>query len=162
MDSAQRLGRRWIGCDVNKGDIQTTSKRIQDIIGEQVARGTQGSLDADEVAPAQLSFMTWRVNDYDLNIHEEEAARLASEHLGLVRTRTDPYFDGTLGRSLVKIIAFNHPLSPVDLERLKRELEARPDEDRVVTVVCLGASAWPSRPASSNRSSTTGDRWSTP
>ena len=25
---AQKMGRRWIGCDINKGAIQTTSKRI--------------------------------------------------------------------------------------------------------------------------------------
>ncbi len=29
---AQKLGRRWIGCDINKGAIQTTSKRLQSII----------------------------------------------------------------------------------------------------------------------------------
>jgi len=32
---AQKLGRRWIGCDINKGAIQTTSKRLQTIILEQ-------------------------------------------------------------------------------------------------------------------------------
>lgn len=32
---AQKLGRRWIGCDINKGAIQTTSKRLQSIIQEQ-------------------------------------------------------------------------------------------------------------------------------
>jgi len=43
-----------------------------------------------------------------------------------------------LGKSLVKIVPFNHPLSPLDLEELRRELEARPEEDRRVTLVCLG------------------------
>jgi hypothetical protein len=38
----------------------------------------------------------------------------------------------------VKIVPFTHPLSPTDLEELRRELEARPDEDRSVTLVCLG------------------------
>ena len=32
----QKLGRRWIGCDMNKGAIQTTVKRIQDITIEQM------------------------------------------------------------------------------------------------------------------------------
>ncbi len=35
---AQKLGRRWIGCDVNKGAIQTTMKRLQTIIKEQVEK----------------------------------------------------------------------------------------------------------------------------
>lgn len=34
---AQKLGRRWIGCDINKGAIQTTVKRIQDINAGQIA-----------------------------------------------------------------------------------------------------------------------------
>ena len=32
---AQRLGRRWIAADINKGAIQTTSRRLQTIIQEQ-------------------------------------------------------------------------------------------------------------------------------
>ena len=48
------------------------------------------------------------------------------------------YFDGTLGRKLVKIVAFIHPLSPADLEQLKAELKSRRDEERDVVIVCLG------------------------
>lgn len=99
-----------------------------------------------EPQPAQLAFTVWRVNDYDLAIQHNEAVSLACEHIGIQRTRTDSYFDGTLGKSLVKIIPFGHPLTPLDLEELRRELDARKDEDRAVTVVCLGmefsAKAW--------------------
>jgi len=149
---AQKLGRRWIGCDINKGAIQTTAKRLQNVIVEQLqaakkaeAKNTQGKLietDKDDGGrtpdPAQLAFTVWRVNDYDLAIQHNEAVNLACEHIGIQRTRTDVYFDGTLGRSLVKIIPFGHPLTPLDLEELKRELEARPEEDRPITLVCLG------------------------
>jgi hypothetical protein len=85
-----------------------------------------------------MSFTIWRVNDYDLEIQHNEAVNLVGEHLGIERVRTDPYFDGTLGKNLVKVNPFTHPLSPPDLETLKKELEARPEEDRSVTVVCLG------------------------
>jgi hypothetical protein len=146
---AQELGRRWIGCDINKGAIQTTAKRLQKVIEEQAAAvrapaAKQGSLiDEDDATPAdpaaaQLGFTTWRVNDYDLQIQHNEAVNLACEHLGVQRTRGDRYFDGTLGRSLVKIVSFDHPLSPVDIEDLKRELDSRRDDDRDVTFVCLG------------------------
>jgi adenine-specific DNA-methyltransferase len=146
---AQKLGRRWIGCDINKGAIQTTAKRLQKVIEEQAAAAQapaakQGSLidqdesNAEAPGPAQLGFTTWRVNDYDLQIQHDEAVNLACEHLGVQRTRGDRYFDGTLGRSLVKIVSFDHPLSPVDIEDLKRELDSRKDEDRDVTFVCLG------------------------
>ncbi len=150
---AQRLGRRWIGCDINKGAIQTTAKRLQSIMAEQAAKkpaaprlpGMEDEGEA-EPAPAKLSFGVWRVNDYDLQIQHNEAVALACEHVGVQRSRADAFFDGTRGTSLVKVIPFGHPLTPLDLEELKRELEARPDEDRPVTLVCLGmelaAQAW--------------------
>ncbi len=154
---AQRLGRRWIGCDINKGAIQTTAKRLQTIIEEQAKKVDEGrgkprlpGMEAEsgdgDLQAAQLSFTVWRVNDYDLTIQHNEAVNLACEHIGIQRTRSDSYFDGTLGNSPVKIIPFGHPLTPLDLEELKRELESRPEEDRPITVVCLGmelaAKAW--------------------
>jgi len=152
---AQRLGRRWIGCDINKGAIQTTSRRLQTVIQEQIEE-TQKPLQAsladvseEEKAaePAQLSFAVYRVNDYDLTVHHEEAVNLACEHIGVTRAKMDRYFDGTLGgKKLVKVIPFNHPLTLLDLEELKRELEARREEDRGIVLVCLGkepaADAW--------------------
>src|SRR5690606_10915267 len=140
---AQKLGRRWIGCDINKGAIQTTAKRLQLVMAEQagqIGKPAQGKLlgDGDAPSPAQLGFTHWRVNDYDLAIQHNEAVNLACEYLGVERLRNDPYFDGLLGRRLVKIIPFGHPLSPMDLEAIRNELDARPDEDRAITVVCLG------------------------
>lgn len=151
---AQKLGRRWIGCDINKGAIQTTSKRLQGIIREQLAEegeGAQteleGTAGADAPpAPAQRAFTVWRVNEYDLQIQHNEAVALACEHIGVERNRADGFFDGTRGKELVRVIPFGRPLTPLDLEEVKRELEARPDEDRDVLVVCLGkeqaADAW--------------------
>jgi 16S rRNA G966 N2-methylase RsmD len=88
--AAQKLGRRWIGCDINKGAIQTTAKRLQNIITEQVqaaADNRQGSLLEDDETtppkPAQLGFSVWRVNDYDLHIQHNEAVALVVEHLGI-------------------------------------------------------------------------------
>jgi len=151
---AQKLGRRWIGCDINKGAIQMTSKRLQGIIQERIATfatakqerlPSVGEPDA-VTTPVQLSFAVFRVNDYDLAIHHEEATQLACEHIGVTRTRTDAYFDGVRGKSLVKVVPFSHPLTLLDLEQLKRELEARPEEDRGILLVCLGkepaADAW--------------------
>ena len=156
---AQKLGRRWLGCDINKGAIQTTAKRLLAVIkGQQEAEKNKSlslplasvrekddaSIAAETTEPyqeiqlAQQSFTIWRVNDYDLAIQHNEAVNLACEHIGVERTRTDAYFDGTLGKALVKIIPFGHPLTPLDLEELKRELEARTDEERPITLVCLG------------------------
>jgi len=144
---AQKLGRRWIACDINKGAIQTSNKRLQAAIKDQVsaeqhlaerAKGELFEEEAGTTAPAALSFSVHRVNDYDLAIQHNEAVALACEHIGVVRTKTDTYFDGTQGKRLVKIIRFNHPLSPTDLEQLKGELSARENEERDILLVCLG------------------------
>ncbi|HEX2714293.1 MAG TPA: site-specific DNA-methyltransferase [Candidatus Acidoferrales bacterium] len=147
---AQRLGRRWIGCDINKGAIQTTIKRLQTVMEEQVDAEKNGpeqstlmetGNEGESPKPASLAFSVYRVNDYDLQIQHNEAVNLACEHIGVDRTRTDRYFDGKLGKRLVKITPFNHPLSPLDLEELKNELKARLEEDRDISVVCLGKEA---------------------
>ncbi|MBE0501725.1 MAG: site-specific DNA-methyltransferase [Desulfuromonadales bacterium] len=142
---AQKLGRRWIGCDINKGAIQTTAKRLQGIMAEQ-SKALQNAapqlpgMETDEKAPvpAQHAFGVWRVNDYDLKIQRNEAIKLACEYVGIERLASDSFFDGKLGKKLVKIIPFEHPLSPLDLEELKRELEARPELENVIVFVCLG------------------------
>jgi hypothetical protein len=69
---------------------------------------------------------------------QTEAIELAVQHIGIQRTRTDRFFDGILGKNLVKIIDFNHPLTLLDLQLLQDELKKRPDEGRDIVVVCLG------------------------
>lgn len=125
---AQKLGRRWIGCDINKGAIQLTSKRLQRIILEQIENNETN----------YPTFAIYKVNDYDLKLLRTEAIELAVQHIGIQRTRTDPFFDGTLGKNLVKIIDFNHPLTLLDLQLIQDEIRKRPNEDRDITVVCLG------------------------
>ena len=41
-------------------------------------------------------------------------------------------------RHQVKVVPFSHPLILLDCEGLKRELDARPGEDRGIVLVCLG------------------------
>ncbi|MEA4906727.1 MAG: site-specific DNA-methyltransferase [Anaerolineaceae bacterium] len=150
---AQKLGRRWIIADINKGAVQTASKRLQRIIQEQVKTrqaNTQLALLPDdskgEPPPAQLAFAIYRVNDYDLQIQHNEALNLAIEHVGIERLKGDPFFEGTLGKRLVKIIPFNHPLTRLDLQMIQDELKKRSNEDRDIVAVCLGkelaADAW--------------------
>uniref|UniRef100_A0A7V1EJ04 Methyltransferase n=1 Tax=candidate division WOR-3 bacterium TaxID=2052148 RepID=A0A7V1EJ04_UNCW3 len=125
---AQKLGRRWIGCDINRSAIQLTSSRLQKIIKEQIENNET----------KYPTFAIYKVNNYDLKLLQTEAIERAVQHIGIYRTRTDRFFDGTLGKNLVKIIDFNHPLTLLDLQLLQDELKKRPDEDRDITIVCLG------------------------
>ena len=139
---AQKLGGRWIGCDINKGAIQITSKRLQKIILEQIKNDKnskqQSFMEEKNIIPKYNTFAVYKVNDYDLKLLKTEAIELAIQHIGIQRVRTDRFFDGYLGKTLVKIIDFNHPLTLLDLQLIQDELKKRPNEDRDITIVCLG------------------------
>jgi len=126
--AAQKFGRRWIACDINKGMIQTTSKRLQKINLEQIKK---------EETKYPI-FAVYKVNNYDQQLSTVELTELVAQHIGIQRIRTDRFFDGYLGKNLVKIIDFNHPLTLLDLQLLQDELKKRPNEDRDITIVCLG------------------------
>ena len=130
LKSAQNTEKRWIGCDINKGAIQTASKRLQKIIKQQIK---------DKQDVPSCSFGAYQVNDYDLQVLRTEAVELAVEHIGIERRKTDSFFDGLLGLELVKVIDFNHPLTMLDLQLLEDELKKRKDtEERNIVLVCLG------------------------
>jgi len=155
---AQKFGRRWVAVDLNRGAIQTTSRRLQQIIKEQAAQASQpqqadlgnvppsnsgngrkGKRKANgNPPPAQLGFSTYRVNNYLLNIPYVEAIDLALKSVGAKRLSGDLFFNGTRGDKLVKVVALDHPLGPLDLEAVKRELELRSGEARSIVVVCYG------------------------
>jgi DNA methylase len=104
---AQKLGRRWIGCDINNGAIQTTSKRLQTIINEQMeatknkpltlALSPEGERDNEKVQPAQSAFTIWRVNDYETIVVEIEdfisptIIERLSQQAGLLKPKIDDW-----------------------------------------------------------------------
>lgn len=129
---AQKLGRKWIGVDINKGSIQITAKRLQKIISSK----EQKDIFAQQKQPLN-KFVHFKVNDYDLQILRIEAIELAFEKLGIEKLN-DSFFSGTIGNTLVKVIEINHPLSLPDITDIQQELKLRENEDRNIKIVCLG------------------------
>ncbi len=141
---AQKLGRKWIGSDINKGAVQTTSKRLQKIITPLIPlkKGDNEGIPLYKGGKATklqggLKFAHFKVNDYDLQILRTEAIELAIEKLGIEKLN-DAFFNGKIGSDLVKIIEINRPLSPFDITDIQDELSKRPDETRNIKIVCLG------------------------
>ena len=60
---------------------------------------------------------------------------------GVQTDRQEGFFDGTLDGTLVKIIDLTKPLTPLDIQTIKDELENRPDESRNITVFCYGTNS---------------------
>ncbi len=128
---SQQEGKRWVGVDINKGAVQQASHRLQKIVKEQQKKLIDGQI--------SKAFGIYKVNNYDLRILKTEAKELAIQQYGITRTKTEAFFDGLRDSGeLVKIIDFNHPLTLLDLQLIKDELDKRPDEDRDIVVICLG------------------------
>jgi len=145
---AQKLNRRWIGCDLNRGSIQTVSRRLQRIISAQQAAAISDP--TENPTPDAPAFAVYRINGYDLSPDDNGAQlggestqaalmALAAETVGVRRTRQDPFFEGLLGERLVKFADFSRPLLVADLEALAAELATRANELRNVVVICLGS-----------------------
>ena len=117
---AEKLGRRWIVADINKGAIQTTMKRIQTCI--EKPRG----------------IAHYRINNYDAST-DLERRNIVIKKCGVQINRQEQFFDGTLDGTLVKIVDLTKPLTHLDIQHIKDELSNRPDDERNITVFCYGS-----------------------
>ncbi len=119
---AEKLGRRWIAADINKGAIQTIIKRLQ------------------KLPDTQRGIAHYRVNNYEAST-DLERRDIVIKKYGVQTDRQEAFFDGTLDGTLVKIIDLTKPLTPLDIQTIKDELENRPEESRNITVFCYGTNS---------------------
>jgi site-specific DNA-methyltransferase (adenine-specific)/adenine-specific DNA-methyltransferase len=111
---AQRMGRRWIGCDINKGAIQITTKRINQIIEDE-------QKDIKDFT-GSLGFKVVNVNDYDVFKNEVLAKEIVMEMYGIEPIKRS-YFDGVLGKDLVKIMPMNRVLNKMDVRSILKNTQ---------------------------------------
>jgi len=137
---AMKLGRRFIGADINLGSIQTTTKRLLGIakeLGQQV--------DHDD---KHLGFEVYNVNNYDFFRNPVEARDLLIQALDIQPLSAGSCFDGELDGRMVKILPTNRIATRADLEGLVADLpydiyDARREENPNtpvdhITLVCMG------------------------
>ena len=127
---AQRLGRRWIAADMNKGAIQTTTKRITKILSAASKSGSNLHVKTH-------GFACYHVNNYDF-AKEKDLRDIIIQKYGLINIR-DPFFSGMHGESLAYIAPLNKPLTRGDIQLIDEELKKRHDEERNVTLFCNGS-----------------------
>lgn len=119
---AQKLGRRWIACDINLGAIQTTAKRLNQVIKRQ-AKG-QSKLLKD--FKGLSAFKICNVNDYDVFKNELEAKEIVMIIYGVESIRRS-YFDGVLDNNFVKIMPLNRVLNKLDIRNVLKNIEDKID-----------------------------------
>lgn len=137
---AMKLGRRFIGADINLGAIQTTTKRLLNVAEElDNALGNEDKY---------TSFEVYNVNNYDFFRNPVEARELLIEALEIQPFPQSDIWDGELDGRMVKIMPVNRIATKADLESLKANLPYRTYEKRKeenpnqpverITIVCMG------------------------
>lgn len=116
---AMKLGRRFIGADINLGAIQTTTKRLINVakeIGEQLPN-------ADE--PKYTGFTVYNVNNYDVFRNPVQAKEVLSQWLELQPLPGNTVYDGMQDEWLVKIMPVNRIATKVDLNEILSNFDVK-------------------------------------
>jgi len=134
---AMKLGRRFIGADINLGAIQTTTKRLISVSNDLVA---------DE--GKYTGFEVYNVNNYDFFRNPLEARSLLIEALEVQPFSQSDVWDGELDGRMVIIMPVSRIATKADLEELKANLPYKTYEKRKeenpnqpverITIVCMG------------------------
>ena len=134
---AMKLGRRFIGADINYGAIDTTTNRLLNIAKELT--------DKEE---CYTGFEVYNVNNYDFFRNPVEARDPLIDALQIQKFEKGYVYDGELDGRMVKILPVNRMATRADLsgfienlpystfENRKNENPLRPVEK--ITFVCMG------------------------
>lgn len=146
---AMKLGRRFIGADINLGAIQTTTKRLIGV-AEELKGDSQVTLDTatENTETKYTGFEVYNVNNYDFFRNPVEARDLLIEALEVQPFPQSDVWDGELDGRMVKIMPVNRIATKADLEELKANLPYKTYEKRKeenpsqpverITIVCMG------------------------
>ena len=147
---AMKLGRRFIGADINLGAVQTTTKRLLAVSAELQQPQRKLKLDGDSDAPPTLytGFEVYNVNNYEIFRNPVEAKDLLIQALEVNRLQAGNLFDGEKDGRMVKIMPVNRIATRQDLNELITGFDYRAFERRHganpgqpverITLVCMG------------------------
>lgn len=146
---AMKLGRRFIGADINLGAVQTTTKRLI-----AVAAGLQNSQhklmrsDDEAIAVFYRGFEVCNVNYYDIFRNPVEAKDILLQALEINRLQAGHLFDGEKDGRMIKVMPINRIATRKDLNELITNVDYRAFERRFdehpsqpverITLVCMG------------------------
>jgi site-specific DNA-methyltransferase (adenine-specific)/adenine-specific DNA-methyltransferase len=150
---AMKLGRRFIGADINLGAVEVATKRLltlakniqQDTGHQETDRPDE---DAEELKTFYTGFEVYNVNHYDVFRNPAQAKDLLIEALEIQPLSTGGIYDGEKDGRMVKIMPINRIATRADLNELivgfdqrafqrhQEEHPTRPVEK--LLLVCMG------------------------
>jgi len=139
---AMKLGRRFIGADINLGAIQTTTKRLLKVADDL----RQNLPDPDK--KFYTGFEVFNVNNYDIFRNPAQAKELLLEALEVQKLEMSTVFDGEKDGRMVKIMPVNRISTRADLNELisgfdykaweRRQTENPNKAVEKITLICMG------------------------
>ncbi|MBK9498721.1 MAG: site-specific DNA-methyltransferase [Leptospiraceae bacterium] len=123
---AMKLGRRFIGADINLGAIQTTTKRLLGVAdsvgthGRASLRNPELPMDTNDSSPSKFytGFQIYNVNHYDVFRNPIEAKDILLRALEIQPLPGNNVYDGEKDGKKVKIMPINRIATRVDLNEL--------------------------------------------
>lgn len=141
---AMKLGRRFIGADINLGAIQTTTKRLINLSADLTP--AQQTLEPQETK--YTGFEVYNVNHYDVFRNPVQAKDLLLEALEIQRLDRNSIYEGEKDGRMVKIMPVNRIATRADLNELiagfdyrlfeKRQQESPTKPVEKIFLVCMG------------------------
>ena len=150
---SMKLGRRFIGADINLGSVQITTKRMLGIAQELEEKASQtkikiNSENEEELITQYTGFEVHNVNSYDVFRNPIQAKDLLLEALEINPLEKGSLFDGEKDGRLWKIMPINRITTRADLNELiagfdykafqKRHQEHPHKAVEKITLVCMG------------------------
>lgn len=149
---AMKLGRKFIGADINLGAIQTTTKRLINVAKEIDNKPPELEFKTKEgkekVDAYYTGFQVYNVNHYDVFRNPLQAKELLIKALEIQPLPQNTLYDGEKDGRMVKIMPVNRIATRADLNELVtgfdyRVLEKRNEDNpgkavEHITLVCMG------------------------
>ena len=142
---AMKMGRRFIGADINLGAVDTTVKRLLKI---QHDLSKNSDLFDTSSGVKYTGFEVYNVNNYDIFRNPVEAKDLLVKALELQPIPNSTLYDGEKDGRMVKIMPVNRIATKADLNELiinfpyavfdKRQEETPNKPVEHITLVCMG------------------------
>ena len=145
---AMKLGRKFIGADINLGAIHTTTERLIKV-AKEINGNDQTELNTEDgIESYYTGFNVYNVNNYDFFRNPVEAKELLIEALEIQPMGQGNLYDGEKDGRMVKIMPVNRIATKADLselitgfdyktfERKKNENPNKPVEK--LLIVCMG------------------------
>lgn len=140
---AMKLGRRFIGADINLGAIQTTTKRLIKVATD--FKNTQPELGDKQVL--YTGFEVYNVNHYDVFRNPVQAKELLIQALD-IQPIPNSVYDGEKDGRMVKLMPVNHIatrqdvnelIHGVDYKAFEKRKEEKPNQPvEKITIYCMG------------------------